>query len=328
MSETWGWRSVVWLSALAMTVCTLCVLLVYRETYKVTILRRRAAKLRETTGNPNLRTPYDASRESLITSVLRPFFVYVNSPYIILISLFAGATFTWFYIMSTTLPEILNDFYHLSSAQIGTSFITFSIGSVFAVILCNFTLDRIYIYLRDRPLRKYQREQRSLPEGEQHPISPPKIKNYSHHRLPPIILGATLMPIFICLYGLLPAGFSFDEGQPPAQLGLTLGNVAVMGFFLLFSYLPVLPYITELAPLYAASAMTSVIVVRCLFGTFLPLCVGPMVQRYGWARAFLGLSVVAGAMVGIPIGLWVWGEYREGLDQKKEREQGEGAAQQ
>jgi MFS family permease len=326
MSETWGWRSIVWLSALAMTICTVCVVLVYRETYKVVILRRRAAHLRETTGNASLRTRYDTGLESLTTSVLRPFVVYFHSPYIILISFFAGATFTWFYIMSTTLPEILEHLYHLSPAQIGSSFITFSVGSLTAVILCQLTLDRIYIYLRDRPLRKFEQEQRARPESAQSNARPPTIKNYPHHRLPPIILGALFMPIFICLYGLLPAGMSLKPGQDPAPLVLELGNVAIMGFFLLFSYLPVLPYITELAPLYAASAMTSVIVVRCLFGTFLPLAVGPMVQRYGWAKAFIGLAVVGVAMAGIPIGLWIWGEYRQGREERRAREQHEAEA--
>lgn len=322
LADTWGWRSIVWLAALSMSVCTVCVILIFRETYKVVILRRRVAHLRVTTNNPDLRTPYDEGVTSLATSILRPFSVYFHSPQIILISLFGGATFTWFYIMSTTLPDILVDFYKLTSAEVGSSFITFSIGSLAAVLLCNLLLDRLYIYLRDRPLRKYEREHASQRSDGEGVPPPPKIKNYPHHRLPPIIFGSLFMPLFIGLYGLLPVGFSTDPSNPnpPAPLPATLTNVAAVGFFMLFTFLPVLPYITELASLYAASAMTSVIVVRCLLGTFLPLCVGPLVSKFGWAKAFIGLAVAAMAMGTIPIGLWVWGEYRQRMEEEEDRE--------
>lgn len=154
LAETLGWRAILWLSVILMSICCVSFILVFRETYKVVILRRRAAHLRLTTNNPNLHTPYDALRTSLGASILRPFTVFFSSPVLIAVSLYASTTFTVFYIMSTTLPNILTDVYHLTPAQTGSAFIVFSVGSTLGVILCNLTLDRIYIYLRDRGLPK------------------------------------------------------------------------------------------------------------------------------------------------------------------------------
>ena len=316
LTESLGWRSVVWLSALSMSICTLCVFFVLRETYKVVILRRRAAHLRETTGNAELRTPYDGERDSLLTSVLRPFFVFVNTPSLILVSLFASVTFTYFYIMSTTLPEILGTFYHLSPAKTGSAFIAFSLGSLVAVLICNLILDRVYIYLRDRPVRRFYREQK---QGHSPTTrAPPSPRAYSHHRLPPVIIGAIFFPATIAFYGLLPVGFSLDGSAAPAPLPYTLLNLAILGFFLLFSYLPVMPYITELSPLYAASSMTAVIVCRCLFSTFLPLCVSPLVRQIGWGKAFLALAGICWIAGGLPVGMFVYGERKQRLEEEKE----------
>jgi O-antigen/teichoic acid export membrane protein len=55
--------------------------------------------------------------------------------------------------------------------------------------------------------------------------------------------------------------------------------------------LPMYAYVVDAFGLYSASAMTGVIVSRCLMGTFLPLTSTPLIENlgYGW-----GLSVPAG----------------------------------
>jgi hypothetical protein len=53
--------------------------------------------------------------------------------------------------------------------------------------------------------------------------------------------------------------------------------------------------------LYAASAMTGVIISRCLMGSFLPLTAAPLVERldYGWG--FTVVAAVPFSLMSIPM---------------------------
>jgi MFS family permease len=126
-----GWRNVIWMSVALAGACELVFLTCFRETYKVTILRRRAARLRKETGNSMLRTAFDADNDqtnlsAVWESVMRPTVVFCGSGVLQIMSLFGAVAFTYFYIMSTTLPDILEGMYHLQPAQMGSAFICFS----------------------------------------------------------------------------------------------------------------------------------------------------------------------------------------------------------
>ena len=102
----------------------------FRETYKVTILRRKAARLRLETRNPSLRTAFDVDDDpkskKLWTAIVRPFTVLAGSGVLQILSLFGSIVFTYFYIMATTLPDILETMYGLSPAVAGSALISFS----------------------------------------------------------------------------------------------------------------------------------------------------------------------------------------------------------
>jgi hypothetical protein len=51
-------------------------------------------------------------------------------------------------------------------------------------------------------------------------------------------------------------------------------------------------YVVDAFGRFSASAMTGLIVTRCLMGTFLPLTVQPLVERFGYG---FGLSIIAAA---------------------------------
>lgn len=111
--------------------CELAFLTCLRETYKVTLLRRRAARLRKETGNPLIKTPFDLAddedgKKKLWESIMRPTVVFADSGVLQAISLSGSVAFAYFYIMSTTLPDILERSYNLPPALIGASFIAFS----------------------------------------------------------------------------------------------------------------------------------------------------------------------------------------------------------
>lgn len=112
------------MSAALMAACELVFLSCFRETYKVIILRRKAARLSKETGN-TFKTIYDVdeskrnSTSTFLESITRPFIVFFGSSVLQALSLFGGMTFTYFYIMSTTLPDIVSFFLSQIPVRLG-----------------------------------------------------------------------------------------------------------------------------------------------------------------------------------------------------------------
>ncbi|KAG4222861.1 hypothetical protein PC116_g28665 [Phytophthora cactorum] len=286
IAETMGWRSTMWMCVILATTCEVIFLTFFRETYKVAILRRKAARLRVETGNTSLRTVFDADdgsrSEKLWGSIVRPFTVLAGSGVLQMLSVFGSITFTYFYILVTTLPEILETLYSLSPAGAGSALISFSrlrlplfyilgvpytnldvgVGSAISVVICNQTLDRIYIKLRDHNKGVGQPE----------------------YRLPLVIVGGFTLPLVAAWYGW--------NAQLRVPIVLLLLSVAIMGITLMLGFFPLYAYVVDAFGLYAASAMTAVIVTRCLAGTFLPLATAPLVDRFGYG---IGLSILGAA---------------------------------
>ncbi|KAH8898348.1 major facilitator superfamily transporter [Thozetella sp. PMI_491] len=275
IAQELGWRRVVWISVALATACELLFLTCFRETYKVPILRRRAARLRKETDDQSLRTVFDledgSGASKMWESILRPGVVLASSGVLQAIALFGALVFTYFYVMSTSLPDILQDLYGLSPAGAGLCFVFFSIGSALSVAFCNVALDRIYIRLRNS-------------HGG---IGGPEF------RLPLVIVGGTLLPLVVSLYG-----WAAELRIPLPFLLLSLG---LMGSSLMLAFLPLMAYVVDAFGIYSASALTAVIVSRCLMGTFLPLATQPLVERfgYGWGLTLMGSAQLA--LLPIPV---------------------------
>jgi len=75
---------------------------------------------------------------------------------------------------------------------------------------------------------------------------------------------------------------------------LLLASAALIGFTLLFNYIPLMTYVVDAFGRYSASAMTGLIITRCLMGTFLPLAVQPLVDQFDWGW---GMTIVASISV-------------------------------
>lgn len=283
IAEGLGWRTVLWVSAALALFCEVTFLLLFRETFRVKILSMRAERLRKETGNTKLRTVYEVQGEmenaSVWKQVMRPIVVFFGSGVLQAMSIFGSVVFTYFYVMSTTLPDILGSIYGLSPAATGAAFISFSAGSVVTVTLCNQTLDRIYIRLRD-----------THGKGVGHP----------EYRLPLVIAGGFLLPLVVAMYGWTA------EAQLP--LPVMLVSVALMGASLMLGFLPLTAYIVDAFGMYSASAMTAVIVTRCLVGTFLPLLTEPLVERIGYGLAFTVLAALSLSLAPIPVFIMRYGQ--------------------
>ncbi|KAK4131587.1 MFS general substrate transporter [Trichocladium antarcticum] len=293
VAQAYGWRAVVWMAAALSAACEVLFLTCFRETYKVAILRRRAAAMaaHAAGSGKTFRTAFDDDAEAvgrgeraagwraLRDAVLRPAVVLFGSGVLLVMSLFAAVVFTFFYVMSTTLGDILADRYHLSPIAVGSCYAVFSLGSTLSVFFCNHWLDRIYIRMRDAHKGVGQPE----------------------FRLPVAIVGGFLLPVAVLSYG-----WATELRLP---LVLLLSSTCLIGVALMLGIIPVMAYVVDAFGVYSASAMTGVIVMRCLMGTFLPLTTAPLVDRFGWGWGF---TVFAGAILltaPVPVLMLRYGAY-------------------
>ncbi|KAK2026062.1 major facilitator superfamily transporter [Colletotrichum zoysiae] len=272
IAQTLGWRQVLWMSAALAALCELLFLTCFRETYKMAILRRRAARRADEDG-PTMRPAGVDDHKGLLKlweSVKRPFQVLFGSGVLMSLSFFNCITFAYFYVMSISLPVILQDIYGFSPALTGLSFMAFSVGSFISVIAANFSLDMIYTALRGND-----------------PVGRPE------YRLPLAVIGAFTLPLTIIAYGWI--------AELHLPVGYLLLSVAMIGFTMLIGSLPISAYVVDASGLYSASAMTGVIVTRCLAGTFLPLASGPLVESfgYGWGFTMLGAFSICLAPISV-----------------------------
>lgn len=128
IAETVGWRTVLYIAVGLAVTCEVLFLTCFRETYKVAILKRRAAK-REGPALPGptedkVRRETDLSK--MWHSISRPITMLFGSGVLFSMALFGSVSFSYFYVMSVSLPDMLRDIYGFSSAQIGASFIAMS----------------------------------------------------------------------------------------------------------------------------------------------------------------------------------------------------------
>lgn len=130
IAESAGWREIMFMAVGLAGACQLAFLILLRETYKVTILQKRAAKLRKETGNGSYKTEFDQGEEGtaavVLRSMMRPTALFCSSFILQIMSLWGALNFAFFYVMSTTLPDMLQDIYGFGPALTGTSFLTFS----------------------------------------------------------------------------------------------------------------------------------------------------------------------------------------------------------
>lgn len=288
IAQTLGWRQVLLMAAGLAVFAELLFLFCFRETYKMAILHTRIARLKRESGEfKEERLAPRNHHEDLVKiwhALTRPFAVLFGSSVLMSLSIQASISFSFFYVMSISLPSILQDLYGFNPAETGAAFIIFSVGSLLSVFMCNAFLDRIYISLRNRS---------ATPD-----------KGKPEYRLPLAVLGAVLLPFSVTAYGWI--------AHLRLPVPLLLASVALLDFTLLTNIIPLQAYIVDACGLYSASAMTGVIVTRCLVGTFLPLATEPLHLYLGYGWGFTVLGGLAAAVAVVPLAVLRYGsEWRQ-----------------
>jgi len=152
-------------------------------------------------------------------------------------------------------------------------------GAIGGIVICNKFLDSIYINMGNAR------------GGVAHP----------EYRLPFMIVGAAFMPLIVALYG----------WAPYAQWSIypLYFAVSALGFVMMMIWVPLSSYVVDAFGLYSASAMTMVLLARCLGGTLLPLTIPLLTKSLGLGYGFVVLAAVCLILIPVPIVLMRFGNH-------------------
>ncbi|KAL2871246.1 MFS transporter [Aspergillus lucknowensis] len=276
-----GWRWTAWLSLILGAVFSAIGYFILPETYVPVLLKRRAIKLRYETGDSKIRAALEerpvSAVDFLVRYLSRPFVMLLLEPILVSMTLYISFTFGMVYLLFMAYPISFVQQRHWALVQ-GT---LPSISIVLGIILGSAYVVR---YTLTTLQKKFRQDGVISPED----------------RLPPMIVGACLLPIGLFWF----AGTSSAEINAWPQIA----SGVPIGFGLQVILLQSLAYLIDIYTTNANSAIAGTVVVRSLLGGVFPLLAIPMYRNLGvfWATGVLGLCGVVFAP--IPVLFLLYGQ--------------------
>ncbi|KAH8667642.1 major facilitator superfamily domain-containing protein [Tricladium varicosporioides] len=278
LGQAAGWRWIFWLIAILSGVCEVLFLFFYRETYKVEILKQKSRKLRQTTGNQDYRSNYDtdAPQKAFRDAFLRPLRMLAFSHVLVILSTYVSLVYGYMYLVMTTITLTFEDTYGFSQGEAGLAFLGFSIGFLFGIVFCHYSLD-LWV-ARRVALGQTQPEQ----------------------RLPPVAFGGIIIPVGFFIFGWTV--------QHHVHWIVPIIGTGILGLGLIATTIPAASYLVDAFGIHSASAMAVNLVLRNLGGAFFPLAGPPLYARLGqgWGNSLLGFLALA--FVPVPLLLMYYGK--------------------
>jgi hypothetical protein len=273
--------------AIASGVVTLIAFAVLRESYPVTLLAHKTARLRKETNNPLLRSKLDLGLQPkalFIRSILRPTKMLLFSPVCALMSLFMAILYGFLYLLFTTFTYVFRDVYGFGASTVGLTYLGSGIGFFIGLGVMAFTSDALLAHLTKKN------------GGVMKP----------EFRLPQLVCAVPLLPIAFLIYGW--------TAEYHVHWLVPIFGTLILGIALNIAFMAVCTYLVDSFTIYAASAMAANTVLRSLFGGVIPLFGLQMYNKLGlgWGNSLL--AFVALLLCPIP---WVFFRYGERLRQSK-----------
>jgi MFS family permease len=226
LSEALGWRWVFWLLSIISGTVTVLFALFARETYAPVLLKRKAAKLRKETGNNLLRSKLDpglGSSDFFKRSIIRPCKMLMFSPICVIASVYVGIAYAYLYLMFGSITPLFMQIYGFGPGEAGLSFLGLGVGSMVGVLW--------FSIMSDKYIKKKAEQERIAAEGEGRIAEGMK----PEYRLPPLKIGAFLLPAGLFLYG-WTADYGVHWIAP--IIGTTVVGVAQLLIFMASAPLP------------------------------------------------------------------------------------------
>ncbi|KAG0708662.1 MFS polyamine transporter [Suillus ampliporus] len=284
--STWKW--VFYATSIADAIVQIMGMLYLQETYAPVLLERKAARIRksmdaEKAPSREIRTIFDSEDRHwkiiMSNALRRPFQLLFREPIVQLLSVYMAYLYGILYLFLTTLPTVFELIYHEPVGIAGLHYIALGIGLMVAAQLNAKSMDKIYIYLKNK----------------QGGVGKPEF------RLPAMVPGSFLLPI-----GCLVAGWTTEKHTH--WIGPDIGSMLV-GAGLVLNFMCIQTYIVDSFTLYAASALAAANLLRALAGFGFPLFAPSMYKALGFGKGDTILAVVA-IVIGCPAP-WIFWHYGE-----------------
>ncbi len=240
------------------------------ETYAPVLLKRRAARLRKETGDPNIITEQETVKLSfgaiVRTSLIRPVVMILTEPVLDLMCMYIVLIYAMLYAFFFAYPVIFTKLYDYNDGEVGLMLIPIVIGAGFALLVT--------------PLVERDFRNRCCANGR---------KPTPEDRLIGALIGAPFIPISLFILG--ATSYKHIIWVGPASSGIAFG------FGMVLCYYSVNNYIIDSYNKYAASALAAKVFLRSGGGAAFPLFITQMYDRLGlnwasWLLAFIGLGMV------------------------------------
>jgi MFS family permease len=180
ISEFLGWRWNFWILVIATGAIALVALLVMKETYAPTLLKRKTERLRKETGNLELKSKLDSNltaKDLFLLSIIRPTKLLLFSPIVFCLSLYVAIVYAYLYLFFTTISQVMVTQYGFRNDLSGLGFLGLGIGQFGGQFLYSWIAGRMY--------------EKAKEKGEVKP----------ENRLHLMIVGAVFIPIGLFWYG-------------------------------------------------------------------------------------------------------------------------------
>lgn len=277
------WRWMFWSTSAFQAVMIFVSFTVFRETYAPLNLKRRAERLRKTTGDHRYYTAQERlQEEKSVTQVLtktlsRPLRLLLRHPVIQLASLIEAFYYGILYLLLASFADLWTQHYHASVELSGLHYIAVAGGELAGSQLGGYVLDAFYRRLRGRD------DNNVAPNPE--------------HRLPLIFPGQLIGFVGLLVYGWTAQyrvhWIAVDIGMFVACFGLQMSGMAMHAYV-------IDAYAEHTSSAQAATQFLESMTAFC-FPLFAPSLYGAL--GYGWGNSLL---VGVGFFVGFPLVFSLW----------------------
>ncbi|OOF97594.1 hypothetical protein ASPCADRAFT_166594 [Aspergillus carbonarius ITEM 5010] len=272
--NSWAsWRWSFYFLLIWSSLQSILVMIFVPETYHPVLLRNRARKLRQETGDERWRAPIEKLDRSVLKTVLRslyrPFMLLLLEPMCLNLCILSAIALGVQYLFFGAFGVVYGNAYNFTLWQSGLAFLGLLVGMVLAVVIDPLCC-KLYPYFSNQSSRQDDTTDRE-PES----------------RLPPAVIGAPLLTIGLFWFG-------WTSTSSVHWIVPIIGS-AVFGAGMIFIFQGVFTFFVDAYPLYAASALGANSFTRSTFAAAFPLFGVAMYHKLGdqWATSLLAfLSLV------------------------------------
>jgi len=253
------------------------------ETNPRVLIERKVQRMQKELGRDDLRSCYDppgvqkSTRQILLNGLIRPTKMLIFSPLVFFLSLYIAFVYGVLYLLFTTIPLVFQSQYGWSIGTTGLVYICLGLGNLAGWAVVTATSDKGVV--------KRTKANNGVFEPEM--------------RLPISIYFGFFLPITFFWYGW---STYYKTHWISPILSLFPFAFGIIGLFL-----PIVTYLVDCYPMYAASAVAANTVLRSLVGALLPLA-GPAMYDtlgLGWGNSLLGFLCVG--MIPVPLIIYKYG---------------------